>query len=384
MKNRKFLLDEDFIKWRIFRTEKQDAQWKQFRQNNPDVEEQLNEAIEQFNALQMNRTFLRKEDKDAMLYVLIKKIKAENPGQFRIRIWLSSVAIIVFAVLLALFFTQNRKKGETITEKGDFLIGQMLPAEKIYILSGEEKIDIENKSNITLTQRAKIEIIDSSKTRKELALAPVTIHKMVVPFGKRSTLTLSDGTKIWLNSGTEVNFPSTFTGNKREIWMNGEIFIEVTKDSRQQFIVHTDRMEVRVYGTSFNISSYQGEEKESIVLVDGKVTVQTPNHTMDMLPNEKVELLNNRMTKEHVNVAEYISWTRAVLEFSEIPISEILKKIGRYYNIKFESQPNTVFDDKTCTGKLFLSENLDSVMSSISSLSSIRYHRENNIIHIKK
>lgn len=384
MKNRKFLLDEDFIKWRIFRTEKQDAQWKQFRQNNPDVEEQLNEAIEQFNALQMNRTFLRKEDKDAMLYVLIKKIKAENPGQFRIRIWLSSVAIIVFAVLLALFFTQNRKKGETITEKGDFLIGQMLPAEKIYILSGEEKIDIENKSNITLTQRAKIEIIDSSKTRKELALAPVTIHKMVVPFGKRSTLTLSDGTKIWLNSGTEVNFPSTFTGNKREIWMNGEIFIEVTKDSRQQFIVHTDRMEVRVYGTSFNISSYQGEEKESIVLVDGKVTVQTPNHIMDMLPNEKVELLNNRMTKEHVNVAEYISWTRAVLEFSEIPISEILKKIGRYYNIKFESQPNTVFDDKTCTGKLFLSENLDSVMSSISSLSSIRYHRENNIIHIKK
>lgn len=116
----------------------------------------------------------------------------------------------------------------------------------------------------------------------------------------------------------------------------------------------------------------------------GKVSVKTNTDETKLSPNEKFNLINGEISTETVDVSEYISWTKGVLEFDETPISEILKKVGRYYNVQFENNLDTKLNDKTCSGKLFLSNNLDSVMISVSVLSSTKYHRENTIIHISK
>lgn len=123
---------------------------------------------------------------------------------------------------------------------------------------------------------------------------------------------------------------------------------------------------------------------KTVVLVDGKISIKTAQHETEMLPNEKAEIVNNQITKETVDVSEYTSWTKGILEFNETPVSEILKKVGRYYNVQFESSPDIPLNARTCSGKLFLSSNLDSVMTSISVLSSTDYRRENDIIYITK
>ena len=156
------------------------------------------------------------------------------------------------------------------------------------------------------------------------------------------------------------------------------------KDTKRPFVVHTDRMDIQVLGTSFNVSAYHDDIGATVVLVNGKVSVKTAQQVMEMLPNEKAELTNNQITKETVDVSEYISWTKGVLEFYEASVSEILKKVGRYYNVQFESSPDIPLNARTCSGKLFLSNNLDSVMTSVSVLSSTNYRRENNMIYITK
>ena len=123
---------------------------------------------------------------------------------------------------------------------------------------------------------------------------------------------------------------------------------------------------------------------KTVVLVEGSVAVKAEGRETMLKPNRKLEISDGRFTEETVDVSEYISWTKGVLECNEMPFSEILKRVGRYYNVDFENSPDILLNSKTCSGKLFLSDNLDSVMVSISVLSSTKYIREDNIIHISK
>ena len=380
---RDFLLNENFIKWRLFRTEEQDEQWEKFRLENPHFEQPLNEAIRQFNALEMNRTFLSKNEKE-VIYSLITQNINRYKKQKRWRIWLVATASVFAITILSTLFVPPNKNGKpTLTIENNRIMGQALPGEEIYLLSGEEIINIANQSDIQLQQDAKIVITNNTEAKKELTLKSVKMNKLVVPFGKRSTLMLADGTKIYLNSGTQVDFPSEFNGKTREIHVDGEIFIEVTKDSKTVYCSYRPngysgtRNLIQCIGLSYRYG-------KTVVLIEGKVSIKTDQQVTEMLPNEKVELANNRITKETVDVSEYISWTKGVLEFYETPVSEILKKVGRYYNVQFESSPEIPLNARTCSGKLFLSNNLDSVMTSISVLSSTNYRRENDIIYITK
>ena len=386
MKNyRDFLLSENFIKWRLFRTKEQDEQWEKSRLENPDFEQPLNEAIRKFDALEMNRKFLSKNEKDAIYFTVMQNIRKHKKRKLQIQIWLTSTAAILAIAFLSAWFIQlNRNNASVLPIENKGITGQTLPGEDIYIVSGGEKINITNQSDILLEKDGKVLVVNNKDAKEELIFNAAKMNKLVVPFGKQSTLMLADGTKIYLNSGTQVDFPSEFNGKTREIHVDGEIFIEVTKDTKKPFIVHTDRMDIRVLGTSFNVSAYRNDVDKTVVLVDGKISIKTAQHETEMLPNEKAEIVNNQITKETVDVSEYTSWTKGILEFNETPVSEILKKVGRYYNVQFESSPEIPLNARTCSGKLFLSSNLDSVMTSISVLSSTDYRRENDIIYITK
>ena len=315
----------------------------------------------------------------------MQNIRKHEKRKHRLQAWLAATAaILVITVLSTLFVRLNKDNGSVLLTENSRIVGETLPKEEICLFSGGDKINIANQSDIQLQKNAKVLITNNTEAKKELVLNSVKMNKLVVPFGKQSTLMLADGTKIYINSGTQVDFPSEFNGKTREIHVNGEVFIDVAEDTKKPFIVHTDRMDIRVLGTSFNVSAYRDDMEKTVVLVKGKVSVKTEQQVTEMLPNEKVELTNGQITKETVDVSEYISWTNGVLEFYETPVSEILKKVGRYYNVQFESSPDIPLSARTCSGKLFLSNNLDSVMTSVSVLSSTSYRRENNMIYITK
>lgn len=380
-----FLQNEDFINWRLFQTKELEDYWNEFRVKNPHLEKALQKAIRQFDAVEINRYRLDEKERKEMYAAVLRNIARYRRRRLTERIG-AVAAVLLIGILSLLFITQMKEdQGITPSAGNEIIVGETLPEEEIILISAGKKINLAGNAHIGLTKDGKALVTDSSSSQKELLLARTELNRLMVPYGKRSNLTLSDGTEVWLNSGTELDFPSEFSGKTREISVNGEIFIEVAHNASVPFIVHVKDIDIRVQGTSFNISAYRNENRKTVVLVEGKVKIEKGSTQIaELLPNEKIDISENNIRKEKVDISEYISWKEGILEFRNTPMSEILKKIGRYYNVQFEETPDIPLNKQTCSGKLFLSNNLDSVMTSVSILSSTVYKRENNTIQITK
>ncbi len=381
-----FLLNEDFISWRLFRTEESNDYWNNFLSQYPETEKRLKKSIAQFETIKINRFILSGKEKEETYRTVLYEVKRYRKR--RLFTWIGSAASIFLATILfiVLFIHENRDAQQLSTnwEKA-LIVGRTLPEEEIYLISSKEKINILPQSHIGLNKDGKAVITDSTNSKKTVSLSKEELNTLIVPYGKRSNVTLSDGTEVWLNSGTRFVFPSEFSKTKREIHVDGEIFIDVAHNPESPFIVHAQDIHISVHGTSFNIKAHRDDTKKTVVLVEGKVTIETDHHqTIELSPNEKIDVAGSDISRETVDVSEFISWKNGILVLKKTLLSEILKQIGRYYNVQFEGFSNVELGDLTYSGKLFLSESLDSVMTSVSRLSSTVYQRENNIIRIRK
>ncbi|MDD3779238.1 MAG: FecR domain-containing protein, partial [Proteiniphilum sp.] len=293
----------------------------------------------------------------------------------------SAAAILLLALITALYTTTRR--GNTFSDKQMASIGEVMNQDRVQLITGNQVVDMENNATVQLTEKENA-LIRDSLSRKEIDLKKNQTNKLIVPFGKRSSLILADGSKVYVNSGTELDFPSAFSGHAREISVRGEIFIEVAKQSHP-FIIHTPASQITVYGTSFNVSSYTDEKNESVVLVNGSVHIKSDQGSLMLRPGEMAEVTNGKIQRKEVDVMEYISWKNGYMQLNKNSLTEVLKKIGRYYNVEFNYAATLNLEDQTCSGKLFLSENFDDVLQSFSKMTFLQYDKiSDGIIYIQK
>lgn len=380
------LNDDKFVEWRLLKTDELNRYWEEFIKNYPEKEEDLNTAIQMFKAVRINKRSLPAEVKERIYNNIILKGKKKKNFRNRFLIYASTAACL--AILCAgaiLFYIQN---SETDKEKllqanaSGIITGESLPHTDIKLITADEVITLEQDAQLALADDGRSLVIENEASTVKKQLKEDIINKLIVPAGKRTTVVLADGSKVWLNSSSELEFPHKFTGNTRNITVKGEIYIEVAPMGDKPFYVHTPKFDVRVHGTKFNVTAYDDNDSQSVVLVEGKVEVNTTDIASTFLdPKEMFSLTAQGIEKSIVDVDEYISWKDGILIFNQTSVSEILKKIGRYYNVEFK-QDEIPLLRKTCTGKLFLSENLDDVMESLSVLSSTTYYRENEKIYI--
>tara|TARA_R110002050_G_scaffold169807_1_gene301631 strand:+ start:2503 stop:3675 length:1173 start_codon:yes stop_codon:yes gene_type:complete len=181
-------------------------------------------------------------------------------------------------------------------------------------------------------------------TQKQLIYKPADQrqnHKKIryntikIPRGGEYQLSLSDGTKVWLNAETILKYPVVFSDKTREIFMEGEAFFEVAKSTDWPFIVHTSNVKVNVLGTSFNIRAYSDEKVSTTTLVTGKVTlVQSDNNKeYGLTPNEQATVSKGATVIEKVNVNQFIAWKNGRILFEENTLEEIFNELSRWYNI---------------------------------------------------
>ena len=200
------------------------------------------------------------------------------------------------------------------------------------------------------------------------------MNQLVVPFGKKSKIELADGTRLWLNSGSRAIYPVVFQKGKREIYLEGEGYLEVAHNASSPFYVVTDQMKVRVLGTKFNLSAYKEDASVSVVLVEGSVEASSESGKLILKPNQ---LLNSqKSTREstisHANVLQYVSWIDGWMLCDKEKLSSIFTKLSRYYDVKIDiSDPR--FDKMTLTGKLDLKTKCEDVLKVICSTAPIKY-----------
>ena len=208
-------------------------------------------------------------------------------------------------------------------------------------------------------------------------------NTLVVPRGGEYMLELSDGTKVWLNSDSELRFPVTFVGDRRNVEIEGEAYFEVKKDSLHPFIVHTPHTNTKVLGTSFNISAYEDEELTAITLVQGKVEVYNQNEKCILEPGWQAvsNNISEEMKKQQVNITSYVSWKEGMFEFYDMPLGQLIVQLSRWYDVDFFFVNETTRQFKF-TGAIKRSNTLKFMLEFIEKTSNVYFKVNGNVIQV--
>ena len=209
----------------------------------------------------------------------------------------------------------------------------------ILTLSDGNTITLDNAlQNKVLLKSDKVEIRDSSNAIVYRNISSNQIlenNKVSVPIGGEYKVILSDGTKVWLNSDTEFEFPVRFIGENREVSLQGEAYFEVTEDESKPFIVKTDGIAIKVLGTSFNVSAYRDDDNITTTLVEGLVNVVSPNEEMVLRPGYQSRYIQNKLVLKKVDTDQFTLWKEGVFIFEDTTLRDLMKKLGRWYSVSF-------------------------------------------------
>lgn len=157
-------------------------------------------------------------------------------------------------------------------------------------------------------------------------------HTLITARAQQYQLVLPDGSRIWLNAATRVRFPLRFSGQKeRRVELEGEAYFEIAKDASKPFIVHSNRQDIRVLGTHFNVSSYADEAEAKTTLLEGSVRV---NGKLTLKPGEQLKTDGKgKQAISKVNTAASVAWQKGYFEFNDENIYEIMSKVARWYDV---------------------------------------------------
>lgn len=306
--------------------------------------------------------------------------------------WLwGAAASVVILIGLGFFFSRNNIKEEVdeALKMEQYMLANTSAEdvkEVTLVVSDKKKIEIANNSQVAYTSTGQVRVnsnkLDETKTEDKAQVQEEEYNQIIVPKGRRSMIVLADNSKIWINSGSKVIYPRSFKNEKRQIYVEGEVYLKVTHDETKPFIVSTSACEVEVLGTSFNVSAYKGNTQADIVLVEGSVNVRDNlKRLMKMQPNERVELNEAGIAKkEKVNALEYIQWVDGIWALNGKPLKEVLRYLSEYYGQTILCDP--LVEAEPFYGKLFLNEDLNKILESIRQALPEELALKKNIIYL--
>jgi ferric-dicitrate binding protein FerR (iron transport regulator) len=165
-------------------------------------------------------------------------------------------------------------------------------------------------------------------------LTPMVIAQTAI--GEQKTILLPDGSVVSLNVASTLKYPKSFVGNVREVFLQGEAFFEVTKNTKQPFLVHTGNLATQVLGTSFNVNAYTKDV--NVAVATGKVRVRATGEHTTLTSGEQAIYTHaiGSLKKTHVALDNITSWRKGLLTFEQTPLSEVLHTLERWYEVQFE------------------------------------------------
>lgn len=312
--------------------------------------------------------------------------KRQQQRKRNIRVGVAVVASICLLITSALWLWLG-----TLGEERVVLAEQGQQNNVCLVLSTGEVVDISNvgQDEVKLDKGTKLYegnrleyVQPDSLHKKELEF-----NQLIIPKGTFYHLVLSDGTKVWLNADSKIKYPVSFGQDKREVSLRGEGYFEVAKDSARPFIMSTDKMDVKVLGTTFDVNTYEDEGKSFVVLVEGLVEVSAgKGESRIITPGYMAEVdMHDVQAKIHVSKCDtehYIAWKSGNFSFRNASLTEILKRVSRYYDVTVIREQ--VFEEEYYTGDVSSDVSLESLLAVIESSNSVSFKVERKIVYVQK
>lgn len=244
------------------------------------------------------------------------------------------------------------------------------------ILSATQNIEItDENSEITYSNNGENVSIGNSKSVNQNIKEKneIVYNTLIVPYGKRSEIVLSDGSKVWINSGSKLVFPATFSEGNREVYLEGEAIFEVAHHKDQPFIVKSKHQDIEVLGTVFNVSNYEDDDAVFTVLKSGNINLHYKNSNL-LSSKSELKITPNTLATyykiakdiktEIVEVESYFSWRDGVFIFKNDALKTIMKKLSRYYNVEITINDKNLAN-QSFSGYLDVNQDLEYVMQII-------------------
>jgi ferric-dicitrate binding protein FerR (iron transport regulator) len=369
------LKDDYFLRSEFYPTKESHTCWNRLYAGSPDLAKEIDIVRLIIRHIKQNygkKRNLLPEDIETLWDKIDRQNKAYDRRRRNIRHLTAAVSIAASICLIlstGWYFRFSRQQNETdysalmktFEQKTGNESGQVQ-----LVLSDNRKIDIDGKeTQVDYNEKGQVNINSEQVIKEETENTETAYNQLIVPLGKRSAITFNDGTRAWINSGSKIIYPVTFNKNKRELFAEGEIYLDVAKDEKRPFVVKTGNMDVTVLGTTFNVKAYGNEPDIEVVLVCGKVEVELKGDKNVLSPNQMFSY-NSETSKtsiSSVDAADYVAWKDGYYLFKQQQLSVVLHKLSEYYGIALEW--DKTIETLTCSGKLDMKEDLEEVLHTL-------------------
>ena len=316
---------------------------------------------------------------------LQKKYQQRRKRRFLINMARVAAVALPFVIALVLYVGLNREEEQMVRPS---LASNILPgtSKAVLTLANGQMIPLgkEATDSTIITDGTQISASGSGVTYASgVESESVVYNKLEIPRGGEFCLTLSDGTRVWLNSETSIQYPVAFGAKERRVFVQGEAYFEVAKDAKKPFTVQFMSSSVTVLGTSFNIRAYPEEKQSQTTLAEGSVRIYSPGSSMLLKPGEQAEVsaLSGEMVKQEVEVKNFTSWKDGRFVFEQQPLEDIMRTLERWYDIR------VIFKDEgakriSLSGNMKRYGDFSQVMKMLQMTGDVRFELHGNDVYI--
>ena len=317
---------------------------------------------------------------------LQKKYQQRRKRRFLINMARVAAVALPFVIALVLYVGLNREEEQMVRPS---LASNILPgtSKAVLTLANGQMIPLgkEATDSTIITDGTQISASGSGVTYASgVESESVVYNKLEIPRGGEFCLTLSDGTRVWLNSETELRYPVNFTAEKRRVFLKGEAYFEVAKNAQIPFVVTTSAgIDVKVLGTKFNVASYENDEQVTTTLAEGSVEVGDEKGSVRLKPEEQALFCkgDRSLRVQKVDVGMYLAWKDGKFIFEEQSLEQIMKQLQRWYEMSV-FYTNEEVKQYTFSGDLKKYDDFDKIIRMLEEVSGIKISIKENCVVI--
>ena len=316
----------------------QEKELNEWRSVSPRHEELFQRMLSSEHVEKSISRFVKTEEEEERGWWQLQQ-KARSGRSVRKIKWFPYAAAIVLILSVGgvFYFSGDKEQTEILPIAKNEV--QVPGSRAVLILPDGRKVDLENEVlRSDLAQSDSLLLVSARSLKYRDIDSPDTteiFHTLEIPRGGEYLRTLSDGTMIYLNSESTLSFPVKFQGKERKVYLTGEAYFKVAKNTEHPFVVTAGELEVLVTGTTFGVRAYKDEKDIQTTLESGQVTVRVEGKSVKLVPNKQVLFNKSTMGLEvrDVDVDLYLAWADGRLVYDNCPLEKILTDLGRWYNI---------------------------------------------------
>ena len=316
----------------------QEKELNEWRSVSPRHEELFQRMLSSEHVEKSISRFVKTEEEEERGWRQLQQ-KARSGRSVRKIKWFPYAAAIVLILSVGgvFYFSGDKEQTEILPIAKNEV--QVPGSRAVLILPDGRKVDLENEVLRSDLAQSDSLLLVSARSLKYRDIdspdATEIFHTLEIPRGGEYLLTLSDGTMIYLNSESTLSFPVKFQGKERKVYLTGEAYFKVAKNTEHPFVVTAGELEVLVTGTTFGVRAYKDEKDIQTTLESGQVTVRVEGKSVKLVPNKQVLFNKSTMGLEvrDVDVDLYLAWADGRLVYDNCPLEKILTDLGRWYNI---------------------------------------------------